>query len=204
MNRTALIAPPRMRPVVAVRPRTATADRQRRTPAGDRAAARGLAGVYLLLAYEWLVSGCNKLVDAGFRAGLADELRAAASDNPRGWYARILTGVVLPHAGAFALLAEWGEVLVGLGLVAGAVRWLAADRLSVGWDRLLGATAVLSLLGGGIMAANYYLMSGGGFPWIDASRAFDASVDLDLLLAAVSVALLGAQVGALRRGRRPA
>ena len=101
----------------------------------DRVAAWGLAAVYLIFAYEWLVSGLDKLTAAGFPAGLAATLGDAAADDPHRWYARFLTGTVVPHVVAVARLVEGGELLVGLGLLAGAGRWLAGDRLPLAWRR---------------------------------------------------------------------
>jgi PQQ-dependent catabolism-associated beta-propeller protein len=42
-----------------------------------------------------------------------------AAGNPVGWYKRFLEDVVLPHAGLFATLQAYGEVIVGVGLLVG-------------------------------------------------------------------------------------
>lgn len=166
-----------------------------------RAASWGLASVYLLLAYEWLISGFNKLMSADFQSGLGKQINDAAGGNPNHWYVRFLTQVELPHTVAMAFLVQWGEIAVGLGLVVGAVRWLACPRLP---DRLLrwfDVILVAALIGGALMTVNYWFMAGNTLPWLNAGNPFNEGIDIDGLLTLVSVALLVTQVSAMRISR---
>lgn len=49
-----------------------------------------------------------------------------AAGNPVEWYKNFLETTVLPHAAAFATLQAYGEVVVGLGLLLGALTGLSA------------------------------------------------------------------------------
>ena len=143
----------------------------------------------------------NKLTSGGFRSGLAGQISDAVTNNPNHWYASFLSSVVVPHAGVFAVLTEVGEIAVSLGLIAGAIRWLAMSRLSASRLRLLDLAAIGALAGSAFMTLNYYLMSGFGIPWLHASDAFSEGLDIDGMLTIVALALLAIQIWARRSTR---
>lgn len=163
-----------------------------------RTAVWGLASVYLLLAYEWLISGFNKLMSADFQSGLGKQIQDATASNPNHWYARFLTQVALPHTVVMAFLVQWGEIAVGLGLVLGAVRWLARYRFGANLVRWLDAALIAALMGGAFMTLNYWLMSGNTLPWLNAGDPFNEGIDIDGLLTLVSIALVCTQIRAMR------
>jgi hypothetical protein len=140
----------------------------------------------------WRVPGC----------GLAAELREK-SEGAGGWYKSFLDGSVIPHASTFGYLIEIGELVVGLALVAAALVWLLR------WERLpysgrvavLVATALASL-GAIFMAVNFHLANGAPHPWLIPRDGFDEGIDLDSLLPAVQLVLVGVSVGFLRALRR--
>ena len=172
----------------------------------SRAASRlplvGLLLVQLLVGYEWLMSGLTKIVRGGFTGGLAAELREK-SEGASGWYKSFLDGSVIPHASTFGYLIEIGELVVGLALVAAALVWLLR------WERLpysgrvavLGATALASLAAI-FMAVNFHLANGAPHPWLIPKDGFDEGIDLDSLLPAVQLVLVGVSLGFLRALRR--
>ncbi len=93
--------------------------------------------VRVYLGYEWLSAGWGKVTDpawTGPQAGSAltgfvhGAIGAATGAHPavQGWYADFLKGWVLPNAATFAHLVAYGELLVGLALIAGAVTGIAA------------------------------------------------------------------------------
>lgn len=167
----------------------------------QRTASLGLAAVYLLFAYEWLISGVNKLMNAGFQSGLAERLKEMSADNPNHWYVRLLTRFAMPHAEALAVLIQWSELAVGLGLALGAVRLLAGPRINAGLGRWLDLTLLAALVGGTLMTVNYWFMAGYMLPWVNAMNAFDEGISLDGLLTLTSVALLVTQTRAMMRAR---
>jgi hypothetical protein len=158
----------------------------------------GLLLVQLLVGYEWFVSGLTKIVRRGFPSGLAKEL-TEKSQGAAGWYRSFLDGSIIPHASAFGYLIEIGELLVGVALIASALVWLTRwDRLSdAGRVGVLATTVVASLVAV-FMAVNFHLANGAPHPWLIPKSGFDEGVDLDSLLPAVQLVLLGVSVGFLR------
>jgi hypothetical protein len=77
-----------------------------------------LAGLQLLVGYEWLVSGGDKLLLGVFPTRLGGLLSASVSGGQLpSFFAAILRGLVLPNAVLFGYLIEWSETLAGLGLM---------------------------------------------------------------------------------------
>lgn len=107
--------------------------------------------VRLYLCYEWLSAGLDKLTGRSFTFGstfgqvsgsawvftghdggaikgfAAGALAQATGAHPavQGWYAAFLQHVVLPNAATFAYVITFGEILVGLGLLVGALTGIA-------------------------------------------------------------------------------
>ncbi len=158
----------------------------------------GLLLVQLIVGYEWLMSGVTKIVRGGFPAGLASELKDK-SEGASSWYKSFLDGTVIPHASTFGYLIEISELLVGLGLVLAALIWLLR------WERLPepGRVAVLLVtalasFAAIFMAVNFHLANGAPHPWLIPQSGFDEGIDLDSLLPAVQLVLIGVSVGFLR------
>lgn len=83
---------------------------------------------WLLAGWEKAVSpawGTNGVAMKGFVAGA---LAKANGPFPavQGWYAGFLKNVVLPYVGVWSFAITWGEVLVGLGVLLGALTGIAA------------------------------------------------------------------------------
>jgi hypothetical protein len=199
--------------------------RRRRTGEPDRRSERmvarthtiALAGLQLLLGYEWLVSGVDKLLYADFPgtlgALLASTLQGGHIPAP---FAALLRAVVLPHGAAFGVLVEWGETLAGLGLIAGALvallapvlrgrlmpvvaRWLALSERALAW------LAPAAALAAALMGLSFYLLDGAPPQWPMPSVAFGGALDTGLLLALGSAVLLADAAAGWRSDRmRPA
>ncbi|HET8786842.1 MAG TPA: DoxX family protein [Candidatus Limnocylindrales bacterium] len=96
--------------------------------------------VRLYLGYEWLsaglekVTGPNSAVWVGDKAGAAiigfvnGALQKTGGEHPdvQGWYATFLQDIVIPNAAFFARLVAFGETLVGVALIVGALTGIAA------------------------------------------------------------------------------
>ncbi len=151
-----------------------------------------LVGLQLLVGYEWLLAGGDKLLLGTFPAQLGGLLNTLVnSGHLAGFFVAILQGLVAPNATLFGYLIESGETLAGLGLVtAGLVallRPLAEHSLSgrsasifVSGDRLLERLAPLAAAGAGLL---------GVVPNI----AFGGSIDSGLFFAVASVVLIVSQ-----------
>src|SRR5437764_7766815 len=88
-----------------------------------------LVAIQALIAWEWLVSGINKLLSGMFPQMLPDTLNDGIKGNPNGWYVSFLQSVVLPHSLFFGYLIEWGELAIGILLLAGAILLLRRQRM---------------------------------------------------------------------------
>jgi thiosulfate dehydrogenase (quinone) large subunit len=93
--------------------------------------------VRVYLGYEWLTAGWGKVTSpawTGPQAGSAltgfvnGAIGEATGAHPavQGWYADLLKGWVLPNTALFAHLVAYGELLVGLALIVGALTGIAA------------------------------------------------------------------------------
>lgn len=93
--------------------------------------------VRLYLAYEWISAGWEKVTSpawtgaqagtalSGFLAGAVKQA-GGAHPNVQGWYKDFLTGFVIPNAHAFSYVVAFGETLVGVALLLGALTGVAA------------------------------------------------------------------------------
>ena len=93
--------------------------------------------VRLYVGYEWLIAGVDKVMNPvwfgsgagaamkGFVAGALSKTTGAHPDVQM-WYASFLQSSVQPHLVSWSNAIAVGEVLVGVGLIVGAVTGLAA------------------------------------------------------------------------------
>ena len=114
----------------------------------------------------------------GFAAGA---LAQATGAHPavQDWYASFLQHIVIPNAAAFAYIITFGEILVGLGLLVGALTGIAAffglvmnlNYLlagTVSTNPILGVLAILVILAwriAGYYGVDRYLLPILGTPW---------------------------------------
>jgi len=172
-----------------------------------------LAGLQLLLGYEWLLAGGDKLLLGAFPAQLAGMLLALVSGGHLvGFFTAILQGLVAPNALLFGYLIELGETLAGLGLMAAGLvallrplagRYLSGTSATVFMfgDRLLGRLALVAAMGAGLLGVSYFFLDGLPAPWFLPSVAFGGSIDNGLFLAIASVVLIVSQLMRRRSGR---
>lgn len=165
-----------------------------------------LAGLQLIVGYEWLVSGVDKLLFGVFPASLGRMLMASVSGGQLpGFFAAILRGLVMPNAVFFGYLIEWSETLGGLALViAGLVALLSP--LSRRYLRGKGAAifmygvlllkrlAPLAAIGMGLLGLSFFFLDGLPKPWFIPSIAYGGAIDTGLFLAAASVVLVVGQL----------
>ncbi len=158
-----------------------------------------LAALQLVVGYEWLVSGVDKLLDGTFPDQLGSLIGSVASGGrlPE-FFAQFLQQIVLPNGYVFGWAVEVGETLTGAGLFAGALFILLGPSLRARLTasaprRLLGAVGVLTVVAAFAslaLAANYYLLDGLPTPWFQPSFAVGGAIDSSLLLALFSLVIL--------------
>ncbi len=187
--------------------------RQDSRTTGTRPPNIALAGLQLLVGYEWLLAGGDKLLLGNFPAQLGGLLNTlVSSGHLAGFFVVILQGLVAPNAALFGYLIESGETLAGLGLVtAGLVallRPLAGRSLSGrsaklfgSGDRFLERLAPLAAAGAGLLGVSYFFLDGLPRPWFVPSIAFGGSIDTGLFFAAASVVLIVSQFVQRQPGR---
>jgi thiosulfate dehydrogenase [quinone] large subunit len=164
-----------------------------------RAGRWGLALIETALAYEWLVSALNKLLDPRFAAGLAPQLRQSLHDNPNHWYSALLNDLVVPHARVYATLIEIGEFLIGLGFLVGAMLWLSRRLAASAWARPVTLAVMAAVAASGLLSANYYLNGGETLPGLNRGNPYNEGLSIDGLLTLVALGLLVAHGLTLRR-----
>ena len=165
-----------------------------------------LAGLQLLIGYEWLLAGGDKLLLGTFPSQLGGMLLTLVGGGHLvGFFAAILQGLVAPNALLFGYLIELGETLAGLGLmVAGLVallrplagRYLSGTsaRMFMFGDWLLERLAPIAAIGAGLLGVSYFFLDGLPAPWFVPSIAFGGSIDTGLFLAVASVVLIVGQL----------
>jgi thiosulfate dehydrogenase (quinone) large subunit len=161
----------------------------------------GLLAVQLIVGYEWLMSGVTKIVRGDFPSGLPGELREK-SEGMSGWYKSFLDGTVIPNASAFGYLIEIGELLVDVALIVAALVWLFRwERLPINGRLAVLATIALASLAAIFMTINFHLANAAPHPWLIPQDGFDEGIDLDSLLPAIQLVLIGVSVGLWRELR---
>jgi thiosulfate dehydrogenase [quinone] large subunit len=173
-----------------------------------------LAGLEMLVGYEWLVSGVDKVLLGTFPDAMPRLLNGALSGGRiPGFFAALLQALVLPNAQLFGVLVEGGETLAGLGLLAvGLVTLLRplAERylklrtalvFSYG-ARLLDLLAPFAAAGAGLLGLSFFLLDGLPLPWFAPGIAFGGAIDTGLFLAVASVILIVARLRQQRQSQR--
>jgi hypothetical protein len=148
--------------------------------------------VQAAIGFEWIKAGWEKITDPAYLSSMTGTLGAFAKD-PFGWYKSFLTGVGIPNAHAFGVLAEWGELLVGLALMVAAALYLI--RLPAMISGSVRSIALVSLVVAVFMSANY---------WFAAGYLSVSTDGLNMLMALIEIGLAtvtGASVLAALRGR---
>ncbi len=165
-----------------------------------------LAGFQILIGYEWLLAGGDKLLLGNFPAQMEKLLLGViAGGQLPGFFAALLRELVIPNAVLFGYLIEWSETLAGLGLmIAGLLMLLRpvvehsldskhAEIIATGF-RLVERLASLAALGMGLLGLSYFFLDGSPRPWFVPSIAFGGSIDTGLFLAVASVVLVVSQL----------
>lgn len=112
----------------------------------------------ILLAYEWISGGIEKMTQGRFVSEIEKTLGRFESGNPHGWYVRSILRIAKNAPEIFGQLVQWGELFVGIGLIA-AILWygFGRDRQQSPWTRFI---AIPALLGGMFMNINFYYAAG--------------------------------------------
>ncbi|MFS0861922.1 DoxX family protein [Fredinandcohnia sp. 179-A 10B2 NHS] len=95
----------------------------------NKVAAAIMVFLRVYLGYQWITSGWGKIT-GGFDANgfLQFAVQQSTGDHPavQGWWASFLEGFAIPNVELFNVLVPWGELLVGIALIAGLFTTFAA------------------------------------------------------------------------------
>jgi uncharacterized membrane protein YphA (DoxX/SURF4 family) len=172
-----------------------------------------LAGLQLVIGYQWLVSGVDKMLLGTFPAQMGQLLAVQiGSGKLPAYFATLLRALVVPNAPVFGYAVMLGETLAGLGLVAAGLLMLLrplAEAHSSGslWkifartDRLVAALAPVAATGAGLLGLSYYLLDGAPPFWFMPSLAYGGAIAPGLMVALASLVLVVAQVFPSRTSR---
>lgn len=136
--------------------------------------------VQLVLAYEWLHGGWEKLQGGVFVSGIVKTLARFEEGNPNAWYVHSLLQTAKDAPRLFGQLVQWGELSVGMGLFASVVACLFFSQ-NLALRRPIAIITILALVGGLWMNANFYFAAG----WTSASTS-----GLNVLMFWVQLSLL--------------
>lgn len=114
--------------------------------------------VQFILAYEWLSGGWEKVRGGQFVQNIGKTFGRFENGNPHEWYVGSMLGIAKSHPVTFGMLVQWGEVLAGIGLVAGLALYIFSTQQSS--KNIARFIAVAALLGGAFMNANFYYAAG--------------------------------------------
>lgn len=172
-----------------------------------------LAGLQLIIGYQWLVSGVDKLLLGNFpdQMGRLLALQISSGKLPA-FFAALLQSLVVPNAPAFGYAIMLGETLSGLGLIAAGLFMLARPTVETHvtgrpWmafaltDRLVATLAPVAAVGAGLLGLSYYLLDGAPTIWFMPSLAYGGAIAPGMVVALASLVLVVAQVAHSRANR---
>lgn len=110
------------------------------------------------LAYEWISGGLGKIYEGPFVSTIGKTLVRFENGNPHEWYAGSVLRTAKNFPETFGQLVQWGELLAGIGLVVAILVYGLSTQSQ--WKNMARYTAILSLLGGAFMNANFYYAAG--------------------------------------------
>jgi hypothetical protein len=112
----------------------------------------------MILAYEWLSGGWEKVHGGQFVLNIGKTLSRFENGNPHAWYVGSVLRIAKNHPVSFGMLVQWGELLVGIGLVTALILYVFG---AWPWSKTsAGLIAVSALLGGVFMNLNFYFAAG--------------------------------------------
>ena len=133
------------------------------------------AFVLLVIGYEWLISGLDKVLAHHFAQGLAGQLAAAEHGLPYGFYAALLSHVFVPHAHLFAWLVIIGEWASGIVLITAGLTAMFRPLSAIGRTITAAALAIASF-----MVLNFFFFQGGSY-FVNPSDPYDEGIPVDFV-----------------------
>ncbi len=177
-----------------------------------RVQAGGWLFIRLVLGFEWLRAGWEKVGDPGWTsssvggavAGFLQGAIARSTEGPHPevphWYHNLIEDLFLPNADLLGWLVAYGELLVGLALIFGVLTRLSAFfgvtmNMAFLWSGVSSTNPPMLLLGLAIVLvgrrAGAYGVDGWLMPWV-VQRAGDGPIKAARLAVGAAAALVAA------------
>lgn len=134
-----------------------------------------------LIAYEWLISGFDKLLSGNFVQQLKGQLSSSLSDMQYHFYGHILKSTIIPHAMVYGVLVEVGEICAGIAFIILGVA-LIRDRINTAIIQLGIWTSIIAAF----MALNFFLWQGGSV-FLNPGDPFDEGITIDFMLVLIQL-----------------
>ncbi len=149
-----------------------------------------LNGITAIFGYLWLISGIDKIASGVFVSGFPQFVSDHyITDGTYVWYVSFIKAVVLPYSAFFAYVIEWGELVIGVLLIGGALGLFIYD------SKIVHALLGLANLGGAVIVANIIFAEGGSLlPFIDSRLVYEEGMSIDVVVFLVSLLLAIANV----------
>lgn len=130
----------------------------------------------IVLAYEWLISGLEKIFNEHFFSQFNQQLLIDMNDMQYTFYLNILKRIILPHTDIFAVFVEISEICVGVAFAMIAAA-LVKNRLNNGMIQLGIWTGILSA----VMVLNIFLIKGGSI-FFNTRNSFEGGIHITFIL----------------------
>lgn len=153
--------------------------------AADRNSHRIFSGLILfVLAYEWLVSGLDKILSGGFVAGLNQQLSDALSNMQYGFYAALVRHYFIPNSELVGYGVEIGELILGITFATLAV-YALRGRMTALLYRIAIVVGVLAAF----VSLNLFFYQGGSF-FVNTADPYDEGVSVEIILVLANIAVV--------------
>lgn len=129
----------------------------------DKIINKPLYFIILSVGFIWARSSLAKFTSGNFVSNLGETLTKAAAKNPYPFYKQFLTDVAIPNSQIFGFLVFWGEVLVAVSIILGAVIFLKNPKP----HKLIKFGLVAGLASGVFLNITYWLGFGYTSPATD-------------------------------------
>ncbi|MBU7568841.1 DoxX family membrane protein [Weissella sagaensis] len=133
--------------------------------------------IRLYVGYVWLTSGWSKISSGNFTSeamvqqAIKTPVTGATGAPAYDWYTKFLENIVQPNLGIFDFMVQYGELLIGLGLIFGTLTTLATFfGLGLNFNYLLAGmistNPILIILGTLLLVAGLNAGKIGGDRWV--------------------------------------
>lgn len=142
--------------------------------------------IMLVMGYEWFVSGIDKLASGHFITGLHNEMMdAIKGGGPYAFYTPFLKAICLPHCIILGGFIQYGEIIIGAGLLIIGIYGLIKGTLPRSISTIGLILAILSL----ILSFNIFLYAGAKF-FFSPEEPFDEGISLDFIMVLMSIVFI--------------